>query len=64
MKPIATQNIVFNGTYYEKGDEVKVESKEALIKLIEKGYIEPLTMKEIQNFGNKPETKKLYKEEE
>lgn len=43
-------DFVFNGVAYEKGDEVKVETKEQLIKLNEKGFIEPLTLKQIQNF--------------
>lgn len=51
MRIIAKQNININGTFYNEGDEVKVNNKEQLIKLNEIGFIEPLTMKEIQNFG-------------
>lgn len=55
MKEIkAVTNFTLNGVYYEKGDIVKVETIEDLIKLNEKGFIEPLTAKEIQNFGKKP----------
>lgn len=63
MKPIKAR-ILFShkGTWYEKGDEVKVETKEELVKLNEKGFIEPLTFKEIDNFG-KEETKKRKEEE-
>lgn len=63
MKPIKAR-ILFShrGTWYEKGDEVKVETKEELVKLNEKGFIEPLTFKEIENFG-KEETKKRKEEE-
>lgn len=63
MKPIKAR-ILFShkGIWYEKGDEVKVETKEELVKLNEKGFIEPLTFKEIENFG-KEETKKRKEEE-
>lgn len=63
MKPIKAR-ILFShkGTWYEKGDEVKVETKEELVKLNEKGFIEPLTFKEIENF-EKEETKKRKEEE-
>ena len=57
MKTIkAIKNFSLNGVFYEPNDEVKVVSKEQLITLNEKGFIEPLTPKEIQNFN-------LYKEE-
>ena len=63
MRIIAKQNININGIFYNKGDEVKVDSKEQLIKLNEIGFIEPLTMKEIQNFNKKVEDKETKKEE-
>lgn len=44
-------DFVFNGVAYEKGDSIKVDTKEQLITLNEKGYIEPLTLKQIQKFG-------------
>ena len=61
MKPIAKSNFSLNGIFYEAGDEVKVNNKEELIRLNEKGFINPLTSKEIQNFGKVPETKKIIK---
>ena len=63
MKPIKAR-ILFShkGTWYEKGDEVKVETKEELVKLNEKGFIEPLTFKEMESLG-KEETKKRKEEE-
>lgn len=66
MKIIANKDFNINGKiFYNKGDEVKVETKEQLIKLNEKGFIEPLSMKDIQNFGKEPkfEDKKIKKEE-
>ena len=53
MKPIAKINFQFNGVFYDKGDEVEVTTKEQLVKLNEKGFINSLTPKEIQDFGKK-----------
>lgn len=64
MKPIAKMNLNINGIFYEKGDEVDVRDKEQLIKLNEKGYIEPLSPKEIQNWSKEPVYKKYRKEED
>lgn len=66
MKPIAKERFSLNNIIYEKGDEVEVKTKEQLIKLNERGFIEPLKIKDIQNFGKEPkkEYKKIDKEEE
>ena len=53
MKPIAKIDCNINGKFYVKGDEVLVETKEQLIKLNKIGFIEPLTIKDIQDFGKK-----------
>jgi hypothetical protein len=50
MKAIAKTDCLVNGMFYQIGDEIKIESKEQLVKLNEKGFIEPLTPKEIQEF--------------
>ena len=64
MKPIKTKVLCsYKGTWYEAGDEIKVETKEDLVNLNEKGFIEPLTFKDIQNFG-KEEPKKIFRKEE
>ena len=65
MKPIKAK-VLFShkGIWYEAGDEVKVETKEDLVKLNEKGFIEPLTFKDIQNFGKEEPKKNFRKEEE
>lgn len=63
MKPIkAVKSFTLKGVYYDKNDEVVVNTKEELIKLNELGYIQPLTIKEIQSFGKK--NIKVEKEEE
>lgn len=59
MKPIARIDCQVNGIFYSKGDEIKVENKEQLIKLNEKGFIEPLTPKQIQDYFKKDENKKI-----
>ena len=51
----ATEDFVLNGIAYEKDDEVNVKTKEELVKLNEKGFIEPLTLKQIQNFKEREE---------
>jgi len=61
MKPIAKIDCNINGIYYSKGEEIKVDTLEQLVKLNEKGFIEPLTMKEIQDYFK---VKKLFKKEE
>lgn len=65
MKPIKAKILCsYKGTWYEAGDEIKVETKEDLVRLNEKGLIEPLTFKDIQNFGKKEEPKKIFRKEE
>ena len=53
MKPIAKVNCKINNTFYDKGDEIKVDTIEQLVKLNEKGFIEPLTPKQIQDYFKK-----------
>ena len=48
---IAKKDFALNGVAYEKGDEVRVKDKSDLGSLIEKGFIESLTLKQIINFG-------------
>lgn len=67
MKLIASKSFNLNGVFYEAGNEVTVASKEELIRLNEKGFVEPLTPKQIQDFGKEPKetrTPKIVKEEE
>lgn len=61
MKPVARINCQVGETFYEKGDEIEVRNKETLIKLNEMGFIEPLTPKQIQDFGKI--TRKIKEEE-
>lgn len=61
MRIIAKKEFTLNGKYYVKGDEVKVNSKDELVKLNEKGFIEPLNRKEVETYFFK---KNENKEEE
>ena len=58
MKIIAAIDFTLKGIPYEKGKEVKVTSKEELIRLNERGFIEPLSFDEIKNYkkDNKKES--------
>ena len=51
MKEIkAKTTFSFNGEIYEKGDIVKVFNINDLVRLNERGFIEPLSAKDIQDF--------------
>lgn len=62
MKPKATHSFMLNGIFYEKGDEVNIKNKDELIRLNEKGFIEPLSAKQLQNY--KIEEIKINKKED
>lgn len=65
IKIIAKKDFTRNGEPIFANDEVEVNSVEELVKLNEKGFIEPLTLKEIIQFKKELENpKKIKKEEE
>ena len=65
IKIIAKKDFTRNGEPIFVGDDVKVNSVEELVKLNEKGFIEPLTFKEIVQFKKELENpEKIKKEEE
>lgn len=68
IKIIAKKDFTRNGEPVFVGDDVKVNSVEELVKLNEKGFIEPLTLKEIVQFKKELENHKddfkIKKEEE
>ena len=60
MKSIkATKNFSLRGIIYEKGDEVKVENMKDLVRLNEKGFINPLSARDLQDY--KIELEKIKK---
>ena len=67
IKIIAKKDFTRNGEPVFVGDDVKVNSVEELVKLNEKGFIEPLTFKDIVQFKKELENPKndfKIKEEE
>ena len=65
IKIIAKKDFTRKGEPIFAGDELKVNTVEELVKLNEKGFIEPLTLKEIVQFKKELENpEKIKKEEE
>lgn len=65
MKEIkAKATFSLNGLIYEKGDIVRVSNIDELVRLNEKGFVEPLTAKDLQNFANNLNSKKIELKEE
>lgn len=64
IKIIAKKDFTRKGEPIFSGDEVKVNTVEELVKLNEKGFIEPLTLKDIVQFKKELENPKIKKEEE
>lgn len=58
MEPTAKIDCRVNDTFYSKGDEIKVQNEEQLQILNERGFIEPLTQKEIQDYFKKNNNEK------
>ena len=58
----AKTDFCFKGTWYSENDDVPVYTVEDLVKLNEKGFVEPQTIKDIQNFTK--DNKKNFKKEE
>ena len=68
IKIIAKKDFTRNGEYVFVGDEIKANDINEIVKLNEKGFIEPLTFKEIVQFKKELENPKndfkIKKEEE
>lgn len=64
IKIIAKKDFTRNGEPIFAGDELKVNTVEELVKLNEKGFIEPLTLKDIVQFKKELENFKIKEEEE
>lgn len=58
----AKKDFVLDGVDYFAGDEIKTKDMATIVRLNEKGYIEPLTRKEIQTIKNEIENPKKTKE--
>lgn len=62
-KVIAAKDFNANGVFYLAGDELKNLSFEQIIKLNEKGFIEPLDLKDIILITRENDKQKNIKEE-
>lgn len=63
MKLIANQTFVLNDEYYFENDEVKVNDFDTIVRLNEKGFIKPLTLKELVELKKDIQSKSINKEE-
>lgn len=54
----AIKDFSLNGVFYEEGDEVVIDSIKDVVRLNEKGFIEPLNAKDIQNIKKELERPK------
>lgn len=63
-KLIAVKDFTAGGKEYIAGDEIKTKNYEAIVKLNEKGFIEPLGYKELVLIKRELEEKNSKKEEE
>lgn len=52
-----------DGYFYEKGDEVFCKDISKIVAMNEKGFIEPLSAKDIQKIKNELNNKNKYEEE-
>lgn len=65
MKSIkAKTSFNLDGVYYDAGDEVICNDISKIVKMNEKGFIEPLSAKDLQNIKNESKSKKIVKKEE
>lgn len=66
MKSIkAKTSFNLDGVYYDAGDEVICNDISKIVKMNEKGFIEPLSAKDLQNIKNEiSKPKKIVKKEE
>ena len=63
-KVIAVKDFNANGIFYFAGDELKGLSFEQILKLNEKGFIEPLDLKDIVLISRENNNKNLKEEKE
>ena len=63
-KLIARKDFTANGVNYIEGDEIKTSNYEAIVKLNEKGFIDPLSYKELVLSKRELDNPKTFKKEE
>lgn len=64
MKLIAQKDFTIDNEFYFANDEVKIKDYKTIVRLNEKGFIKPLTLKELVQIKKELETPKIIKKEE
>ena len=64
MKIIASKDFTLDREFYFVGDEVKIKDFDRIVKLNEKGFINPLTLKELVQIKKELNAPKKYNKEE
>lgn len=64
MKIIASKDFTLDREFYFVGDEVKIKDFDKIVKLNEKGFINPLTLKELVQIKKELNAPKKYNKEE
>ncbi len=63
-KIIAIKDFTASGVNYIEGEEIKTNSYEAIVKLNEKGFIDPLGYKDLVLIKRELDNQKTFKKEE
>ena len=63
-KLIARKDFTLNGTPYIIGDEIKTSNYETIVKLNEKGFIDPLSYKDLVLIKRELDNPKTFEKEE
>jgi hypothetical protein len=63
-KIIAAKDFIASGTSYLKGDEIKTNNYDAIVKLNEQGLIEPLDYKDLVLIKRELDNPEIFKKEE
>lgn len=64
MKLIAQKDFTIDNKFYFANDEVKIKDYKTIVRLNEKGFIKPLTLKELVQIKKELETPKIINKEE
>ena len=63
-KLIARKDFTANGVNYIEGDEIKTKNYDAIVKLNEQGFIDPLNYKDLVLIKRELDNPKISKKEE
>lgn len=63
-KLIAKRDFTANGVNFIEGDEIKTSNYEAIVKLNEQGFIDPLSYKDLVLIKRELDKQKVFEKEE